>query len=172
MRARPVFLSYANPHTADQQEFVDRVRSSLRSRGLMPRTLGVPEHYPDAPLEAIRRLMVTSEGLLGIAFRRTHVVQGTGNHRDRTGARRADQLSDQWLTSPWVQIESAMAYQIGLPVLLIRETGVLAEGLLEPGVLPGDVPSFTPDGGSDAYLESAEWHALLPDWEERLGRRP
>jgi len=169
-RARPVFLSYANPHTAGQQAFVDRVRSSLRSRGLTPRTLGVPRYYPDAPLEAVRRLMVASEGLMGVAFRRTYVGQGLGNHRDGTDGRRAHPLKDQWLTSPWVQIESAMAYQIGLPVLLLRETGVLGEGVLEPGVVLGDIPTFTPDGAAGDYLDSAEWHGLLSDWESRLRR--
>ena len=136
----------------------------------MPRTLGVPRYYRDAPLEAVRRLVVASQGLMGIAFRRTYVGQGLANHRDGTDGRRAHPLKDQWLTSPWVQIESAMAYQIGLPVLLLRETGVLAEGVLEPGVVLGDIPTFTLEGAAGDYLDSAEWHGLLSDWEIRLRR--
>lgn len=105
---------------------------------------------------------------MGIAFRRTYVAQGLGSHRVGTNGRRASPLKDRWLTSPWVQIESAMAYQIGLPVLLLRETGVLAEGVLEPGVVLGEIPTFTPDGAAGDYLDSTGWHDLLSDWESRL----
>jgi len=107
---------------------------------------------------------------MGIAFRRTYVGQGLGNDRDGTDGRRAHPLKDQWLTSPWVQIESAMAYQIGLPILLLRETGVVAEGVLEPGVVLDDIPTFTADGAAGDYLDSAKWHGLLSGWESRLRR--
>jgi len=51
-----------------------------------------------------------------------------------------------------------------------HETGVLGEGVLEPGVVLGDIPTFTPDGAAGDYLDSAEWHGLLSDWESRLRR--
>ena len=54
-------------------------------------------------------------------------------------------LKDVWLTSPWSQIEPAMAYQIGLPVLILREKGVIDEGILERGVLGLYMPQFDLD---------------------------
>jgi hypothetical protein len=62
-----------------------------------------------------------------------------------------------------VRIESAVAYQIGLPILLLRETGVMAEGVLEPGVVVGDDPTSTLHRAPDDVLDSAEWRWLLPD---------
>ena len=63
----PVFLSYPKPHTNAQEAFVRRVSDGLRDRGLEPKTLGVTEYDMDAPLTAIRRLMLESNGLITIA---------------------------------------------------------------------------------------------------------
>ena len=40
-----------------------------------------------------------------------------------------------WLTSPWAHIEPAMVYQIGPLVLILREAGVLDDGVLENGTI-------------------------------------
>jgi hypothetical protein len=48
----------------------------LRGRGLEPRTLGVTDYDMDAPMTAIRRLMLESNGLITVAFRRTEVRDG------------------------------------------------------------------------------------------------
>ena len=76
----------------------------------------------DAPLTAIRRLMLESNGLVTIAFRRSLIKQGTGKPISDIGEEEYD-LSNKWLTSPYCQIEPAMAFQLGLPVLILRERG-------------------------------------------------
>ena len=64
-----VFLSYPKPCFEKQEQFVMWIRAHLEQRGFNPRTLGVNEYDMDAPLKAIRRLMLESNGLLTIAFR-------------------------------------------------------------------------------------------------------
>jgi hypothetical protein len=130
-----VFLSYPKPCMARQAEFIDKLCSYLDSRGFAPRTLGVTEYDMDAPLKAIRRLMLESNGLITIAFRRTFVETGERNYRTDIDKMSSSSIDKRWLTSPWAQIEPAMAYQLGLPILILRETDVLEEGLLEPGVV-------------------------------------
>ncbi|MEI8634190.1 hypothetical protein P4S72_23400 [Vibrio sp. PP-XX7] len=73
----------------------------------------------DAPLKAIRRLMLESNGLITISFRRFKVV--TGKAKPESDAEYT--LDGCWLTSPYSHIEPAMAFQIGLPVLILRERG-------------------------------------------------
>jgi hypothetical protein len=46
------------------------LKSILKNRGFEPRTLGVTDYDMQEPLTAIRRLMLESNGLLTIAFRR------------------------------------------------------------------------------------------------------
>lgn len=75
-------------------------------------------------------------------------------------------ISDVWLTGPYYQIEPAMAYQLGLPTLILRERGVEQEGLLEKGVVGTYMPEFALDERGDSdYLESPEWNDLIGKWE-------
>jgi len=58
-----------------------------------------------------------------------------------------------------------MAYQVGLPVLILREHGVIDEGILERGVLGLYMPEFDLTKPIDAYLSSVEWNEMLGRWE-------
>ena len=120
-----IFLSYPKPFTQSQEVFLEAVCDYLDGRGLAPRTLGVTDYDMDAPMKAIRRLMLESNGLIALAFRRLHVLQGrVDSPSTREGEDR--QLNDRWLTSPWAHIEPAMAYQLGLPILILREQGAVS----------------------------------------------
>ena len=58
-----------------------------------------------------------------------------------------------------------MAYQLGLPTLILREQGVHQEGILEKGVVGTYMPEFSLDGDEADYLGSPEWNALIGKWE-------
>lgn len=161
----PVFLSYGKPHQGSQQAFINRLETYLRGRGLEPRTLGVTDYDMDAPLKAIRRLMLESNGLITVAFRRTLVVEGKSRPAADLPDAKETVIRDLWLTSPYCQIEPAMAYQLGLPTLILRERGVHQEGLLEKGVVGTYMPEFTLDEKTSDYLESPEWNDLIGRWE-------
>ena len=59
-----VFLSYPKPYLEKQKQFIEKVVSYLENRGLQPRKLGVTDYDMDAPLTAIRRLLLESNGLI------------------------------------------------------------------------------------------------------------
>lgn len=159
-----VFLSYPKPCRREQSDFVVRVRAHLEDRGFAPRTLGVTDYDMDAPLKAIRRLMLESHGLITIAFGRTFVERGSMNYRsDLELAERS--VDGAWLTTPWAHIEPAMAYQIGLPVLIFREAGVVADGVLEHGVLGTYMPEVDLTGSLDEYFDSEAWRHVIAKWE-------
>ncbi|MGI6506996.1 MAG: hypothetical protein ACOX4A_01215 [Saccharofermentanales bacterium] len=159
-----IFLSYPRPYLKRQDEFIKRVIIYLKERGLQPRTLGVTDYDMDAPLRAIRRLMLASNGLVTIAFRRSLIQQGVGKPSSDINEAEYD-LSNKWLTSPYCQIEPAMAFQLGLPVLILRENGVMEEGVLEKGVLGMYMPEFDLDCDLDLYFKSREWIQLIQKWE-------
>lgn len=152
----------------EQQAFIDRLCTYLEGRGFAPRTLGVTDYDMDAPLHAIRRLLVESNGLIAIAFRRLFVEQGSENYGASIAGVRAKPIADSWLTSPWAHIEPAMAYQLGLPLLILREDGVRADGMLEPGVAGVYMPTFDLTSPLDAYFASHEWNDLIWKWENRV----
>lgn len=159
-----IFLSYPKPYLKRQEEFIGKVTQYLQERELQPRTLGVTDYDMDAPLTAIRRLMLESNGLVTIAFRRSLIKQGTGKPASDIGEGEYD-LSNKWLTSPYCQIEPAMAFQLGLPVLILREKGVIEEGILEKGVLGVYMPEFDLSCDLNDYFKSKEWMQIIHKWE-------
>lgn len=161
----PIFLSYAKPHLQRQKTFAEAVEQYLRDRGIHPRTLGVGDYDTQAPLSAIRRILLESNGLLTIAFRRMHVDAGT--FKKDADVSRATPISvhDIWLTSPWCHIEAAMAFQLGLPILVFREKGVHEDGILEKGVTGTYMPEFDLDDATPDYFQAPEWRQLMAEWE-------
>lgn len=161
----PVFLSYPKPHLQVQQQFIERVSAYLQDHGFEPRTLGVTDYDMSAPLKAIRRLMLESNGLVTIAFKRTLVkiaiVRAGAELPDTTEEERCD----FWLTSPYCQIEPAMAYQLGLPILILREKGVINDGLLDKGVVGSYMPEFDLDKPIDDYFGGSSWKDVIGRWE-------
>ena len=124
----------------------------------------------DAPLQAVRRLMLESNGLVTIALGRIHVATGTAKMRSADGSLEDVTLDRQWLTTPWPHIEAAMAFQLGLPILVFRERGVFADGILEPGVIGAYMPEIDPGAGLDDYFSSPQWTQPMGQWEGRVRR--
>ena len=166
--AIPVFLSYPAPHLDVQSQFIDALCDRLRERDLEPRTLGVTEYDVDTPLKAVRRLMLESDGLITVAFRRTWINEAVSRKDANANDATESKLTDQWLTSPWCHIEPAMAFQLGLPIILLREDGVIADGVLEKGVVGLYMPSFSLNSGATAYLDGGEWKAIVKKWESQV----
>lgn len=159
-----VFLSYPKPYMKAQKDFIERITKYLMSRGLEPRTLGVTDYDMEEPLIAIRRLMIESNGLLTVAFRRGYIQHGQGRPDSDIYESNYD-LSDKWITSPYCQIEPAMAFQLGLPILILKEKGVIAEGILEKGVTGTYLPEFDLKNPIEQYFGSREWQQLIGKWE-------
>lgn len=165
----PVFLSYPTPHMRRQEEFIDRVKKILDARGLVGRTLGVTDYDMDEPLTAIRRIILECNGVITIAFRRTLIEKGTMRAQADNG-KQPSAVDGMWLTSPFCHIEAAMAFQVGVPVLVFREQGVIADGVLEKGIMGSYLPEFSLDGNIDQYFEDGEWNQILGKWEGYVRR--
>jgi hypothetical protein len=160
-----VFLSYPKPCFASQEKFIDELKIFLNERGFVPRTIGVTDYDMDAPLKGIRRLMAECNGLITIALRRTFIEKGVGKYRTDIKELAEAPINQKWLSSPWSQIEASMAYQIGLPILILRENGVLDEGILERGILGLYMPEFNLDKDSHSYFKTIEWNDMIGRWE-------
>lgn len=159
-----VFLSYPKPYNQQQQNFVENLSLYLDESGFEARTLGVTDYDMDAPLKAIRRLMLESNGLITIAFRRSYIQEGTTKPASSDEA----PINNSWLTSPYSHIEPAMAFQIGLPVLILREQGVVQDGILEKGVLGTYMPEFDLSTPATDYLLSKEWKHMARQWAGKV----
>jgi len=160
-----VFVSYPKPFLSAQKAFVDALEFYLQGRGIGPRTLGVTDYDMDAPLKAIRRLMLECNGLITIALRRIRVDHAVARPAAELPGPTDTMLRDSWLTSPYCHIEPAMAYQIGLPILILREKGVIPDGMLEKGVVGTYMPEFDLTVSPTQYFETKEWRDIIGRWE-------
>ena len=95
-----------------------------------------------------------------IALERSYFPAGL----DKRGGPRQATLADTRLPTAWNQIEAAMAYTKHLPLLVIVEAGLKAEGLLESGydwyvqTLPLEATA----------LGSNEFNGVLADWKDKV----
>ncbi|AWV36521.1 hypothetical protein CD191_01040 [Paenibacillus odorifer] len=149
----------------EQRRFIDTITNSLKTKSIAPRTLGVTDYDTDSPLAAIRRLMLESDGFITVALRRTYIQNGTKKMNADLEEVQTQKIKGQWFTSPYCQIEAAMAYQLGLPILTLREEGVIAEGILEKGVVGSYLPEFNLSNISKDYMETDEWKQAMSKWE-------
>ncbi len=61
-----------------------------------------------------------------------------------------------------------MAFQIDLPILILRESGVVADGILEKGSSAFYLPTFDLDSSAQSYLFSDEWQHMFYRWSRQV----
>ncbi|GHU66151.1 hypothetical protein FACS1894184_03440 [Clostridia bacterium] len=156
-----VFLSRPNPYVKPQRKFIDEISTYLKGIDLDPNTVGETYYTLNEPLKAIRELMRESSGIITIAFRRGKIERG--ELRPDTSSKKP--IDNQWITSPFCHIETAMAYQLEMPILILREKGVIEDGVLEKGVAGFYLPEFDLNEiNEDDYLKKDEWTQLILKW--------
>ncbi|MBL8233657.1 MAG: hypothetical protein JNL98_34490 [Bryobacterales bacterium] len=163
--AIPVFLSHPRPNTPQQSKLVGTIRDYFLDRDLEPRTLGVSDYDAEVPLASIRRIMMECNGVLVLALRRYRIDQGAAVYLDKDNLLRETDISGKWLTSPWCHIEAGMGFQLGLPVLVFRESAVVADGVLERGVMAAYMPEISLEGDLDQFFRDQEWRQLINRFE-------
>lgn len=159
-----VFVSVGGTANERQESFVRAVEERLRSEGLAPHTVGRNTFSSDAPLKAVTELLERCSGTVVIALERSYFPAGV----DKRGGPSESPLAEVKLPTPWNQIEAAMAYSKGHPLMVIVEAGLKSEGLLERG---NDwyVQWVVPEA---AALNSTEFNGVLADWRRKLKAPP
>jgi hypothetical protein len=159
-----VFVSVGSTATEHQEAFVRAVEDRLRSEGLVPHTVGRNTFSSDAPLKAATELLDRCSGTVVIALERMYFAAGA----EKRGGPKERALAETRLPTPWNQIEAAMAYTRGHPLLVIVENGIKSEGLLERGY-DWYVQSVKPEA---AALNSTEFNGVLASWKEKMAQSP
>ena len=158
--AYKVFLSVGSSFNEAQENFISAIEQYLTENDLKPQTVGRTYFSSLQPLKAVNELMQECHGSIILALERTHLVEAV----ERRDSPKQVNLNDIKLTTPWNQIEAAMAYTHGHPLLVIVEEGVKNEGLMERGydwyVLTVD--DYTPP------VDDPMFQAIIADWKKRV----
>jgi hypothetical protein len=164
MNELDVFVSVGGTATEQQEAFIRAVEDRLRSEGLVPHTVGRNTFSADAPLKTVTKLLDRCSGTVVIALERSYFASGT----ERRGGPKEIAITDVRLPTPWNQIEAAMAYARGLPLMVIVEAGLKSEGLLERGY-DWYVQSVKPE---TAALNTNEFNGVLTSWKQKMVETP
>lgn len=158
----PVFFSHQNlfslgprgktrPPFTKQQQFIIRMFQEIKKVLLFPRTIPNTDQYPDTTLENVRTLVNSSYGMAAALL---------------VPDRPTDPQNEPY--SPFLQIEPAMAYQRGLPLLLVIESDMQKRA---GGVWTGQGAPFSPlvwfsapENSVDQFFDSVQWKEALHNW--------
>ena len=122
-----VYLSAGRPANAEQENFLQAVESFLRQRDLNPRTPGRTHLANKQPLKAVEQCMRTCKAIVVVAYERLYAPVAI----ERRGGSEQQNLENAIVPTVWNQVEGAMAYTLGLPVLILAQKGLRSEALLE-----------------------------------------
>lgn len=166
-----IFLSVGRTYTDAQETFVRRIEDHLRAQALVPQTVGRSYFSSQQPLKAVDILMNECVGTVVVALERTFVAQAL----DRRGSPKETPVANICLPTVWNQIEAAMAYVRGHPLLVIVEDSLKPEGLLEMGydwyvlTTPIDRPPFSDVESNGVF---ADWKARVAEVAARKAMAP
>jgi hypothetical protein len=158
-----VFVGVQRLRSPSQQRVVDAVRACLTAQGLVP---VLRPHDPDAmtldPLPAIAQSIRGCDAAVIVAFLRMRIGKG----EEFPESEFARQVRDRAISAVWDHIEAAMAYQAGLPLLVLQEHGLYQYGIVHTGRTSVSFSEFSLASGGDglhAVLREAigQWCAAL-----------
>lgn len=133
-----VFISHPTPYNKYQEKFIQLIELELRKYNLNPINLGKNNWSYKSPLKPIKELMDTCSAAIVIGLERHHSLIGYERELSNTPT----ELIHKYTSSPWIQIEAGMAYQAGLPLLVLKEDKLHSEGILDPQVSDSFVFEF------------------------------
>ena len=133
-----VFISHPTPYNKYQESFLSLIDFELKKHGLNPTNLGKNNWNFRSPLKPIKEIMDTCVAAIIIGLERHHILIGY----EKEFSKNSKELIHKYSSSPWIQIEAGMAYQAGLPLLILKEDKVFAEGILDPQISDSFVFEF------------------------------
>ncbi|WP_147590110.1 hypothetical protein [Clostridium polynesiense] len=152
-------MSHPNKLNVVQQQFIEELIKEIRKSLLFPRSLPLSEQYPEPPLANIRRIILSSYGMISVNLkqRKVRLLENNINEQKEGNA---------WEGSPFAQIETAMAYQYGIPLLLIRETDVEKIGVWSLGIGPFVILEWSSEAENpvEEFFQRNHWNSIFQSW--------
>lgn len=160
MNEHKIFISVGGTFHDKQESFVRAIEERLKSENLIPNTVGRNTFSNDSPLKKVFELMDECSGTMIIALERTYFPSGI----ERRGGLKEASLEEIKFPTPWNQIEAAIAFAKGQPIMIIVEEGLKSEGLLEKG---NDlyIMYVNPEISS---LSTPEFNGVLSSWKKKV----
>jgi effector-associated domain 11 (EAD11)-containing protein len=155
----PIFFSRGTPFNDSQKKFTDYFISRFEQYGLK---LETPLWSAENPLLPVRDKLKEVFGCVVLAMERMHSKENIY----KPGSPKEEKIKEEFFTTPWVQMEAAMGYQQGLPLLIFSEKKVKMEGMIELGVHEFRVFKVNVDDPSE--LDEEYYRLLIEGWAKKV----
>ncbi|WP_458368386.1 hypothetical protein [Pseudomonas mandelii] len=158
-----VFISVGSNGSQLQRDATETIFSVVAATGLSPRQMEKNEWSSEQPLRAIRRVIAECQGAVIISFTRYEFPSGI--EKGKNGSINALQVTR--FPTVWNQIEAALAYSRDIPLLVVCESGLKEDGLLEGNY---DWKVFWTDF-QPADLNSERFSGFVQSWKKLVDER-
>lgn len=156
------YLSVGTPHEEKQAQFLDFLRNYFRLKGVQLETIGATSYSSRKPLIPIKQKLEAVSGCVVLATERFTTTDGFF----RKDSPKEEHVPEIFFTTAWTHIEAAMAYQLGLPLLILREKKVRSEGMIDPSVHEWNV--YEIDLNNHEALSNGLLKPVIDGWIEEI----
>lgn len=157
-----VFISHPTPYNDEQANFLFLIELELKKHELNPTNLGKNNWNFRSPLKPIKEIMDTCAAAIVIGLERHHSYIGY----EKEYSENSKEIIHKYSSSPWIQIEAGMAYQANLPILILKDSKVYSEGILDPQISDSFVFEF--DLMKLQKALSSELQELILSWVNHI----
>lgn len=157
----PVYLSHSNQLNDVQTDLLNRLIRKLEYALLFPRTVPNSELYPEKTLSSVRRLILSSYGMIAVDLKQVHATYTQMNTGDTPP-------SPAWQGAPYSQIEPAMAFLRGLPLLLIQEQEIEQAGIWNSNRESIYIIRWDSTRPMEEFFGSLEWREMFQNWSSHV----
>lgn len=157
-----VFISHPSPFNEQQRSFLELIKKKLTAQGLNGVNLGTSNWNYRKPLKPIKELMTKCEGAIIIGLERHHSY--IGYEKEHSGEQA--ELIHKYASTPWIHIEAGMAYQAGLPLLILKEKKLHQEGILDPNNSESYIFDFTIEKNTEKLTTDLE--QIVESWAKDI----
>jgi hypothetical protein len=151
-----VFVSCGTPYQKAQEDFISAVEAHLKSHGCTPITVGRSRYSVRQPVEAARDCIAECRGAIVIAFERIRILKAA-EYPDSPKER---SILVEAHPTVWNQMEAAMAYSKGMPILTFVQTGIKRQGMLSNRF---EWPAIEADLSPDV-LRTEAFRQIFEEW--------
>ncbi len=152
------FLSVGTPHNDFQKEYIESLKALLKEHNIQLETLGSTFWALKNPLVALRKKMTTVSGCVIVAMERLHVKEGIYKRESPQEA----VVENEYYSTAWNQLEGGMAYQMNLPMLILKEDRLKMEGIFDGQLHEWMIVKIDPK--NPAELREGAVGALINSW--------
>lgn len=158
----PVFFSLGSPHTSAQADYIEKLRIHLLKYQIELVALDGDDWNNLDPLNPIQNKMKGCFGCLSLALERSFVKEGI----NKRGSHQEVVFSAKSYATPWIHIETTMAYQLDLPFIILKEKGLNDGGMLDDNIFEWRIVMINPNHPDE--LDEYPVKSFIRMWVEEV----